>query len=147
AAGAAESAYLRLSGAAPSLPAMPLYRADNERLLALVPRPAPAPQATTTTVTTPAVTQEPEQPLATPDVPAIEDAIVAHWDAINAGDYPLAFSYLSPRLQSSSGRTNWLNDKYADRPQSSEISFADVSVSGPSATAYVSFSTRGNETG
>jgi serine/threonine-protein kinase len=148
AAGAAESAYLRLSGASPSLPAMPLHRADARRLLALVPKPAPAPQATaTTTVTTPAVTPEPQQSPLEPDVPAIEDTITGHWAAIDAGDYPLAFSYFSPSLQSSSGRANWLNDKYADRPQSSSIRFERVVASGSTATAYVSFTTRGNETG
>jgi hypothetical protein len=153
AAGAAESAYLRLSGASPSLPAMPLHRADDRRLLALVPKPVPAPQVTATTtvttpaVSTPAVAPEPQQSPVEPDVPAIEDTITAHWNAIDSGDYPLAFSYFSPRLQASSGRANWLNDKYADQPQSSAIAFDRVTVAGPSATAYVTFTTRGNETG
>jgi serine/threonine protein kinase len=144
AAGNAESAYVRLSGAAPSLPTMPLSKADHEGLLLLVPKPKPK------------VTQQPVAPPPPPPPPPVSttndqeqiaQTIHGHWQAVNNGNYEYAFSFFSPKLQSQAGRANWLDDKYRDRPTSSEISVQSVSVSGDYATAYVNFTTRGQETG
>jgi hypothetical protein len=128
----ADDQYIRLTGAAPAVPIMPIPQADHVHLLDFVPPPQP------TTTTTP-----PPQPSA---VQAIKTMIRAHWRAVNNGDYELAFSYFSPRLQSAVGRTNWVQDKEVDQPTSTRITFQAVSVSGTSATAYVSFSSRGQET-
>jgi serine/threonine protein kinase len=140
-AGHAQDAYARLSGAAPSLPAMAIHRADTQRLLAIVPKPKPKvnpqpppPAPVTTPVSADAVTQ-------------IEATIRSHWDAINSGDYTLAYDYFSSHLQSTQARDGWIQDKNIDQPTSSAISFGTVSVFGSSADAYVNFTTVGHETG
>ena len=49
-----------------------------------------------------------------------------HWQAINAGQYELAHSYLSPRYRRQFAYSDWLASKYRDRPQASAISAATL---------------------
>ncbi len=139
----AEEAYARLDGAAASLPAMPLHRADHLHLLAVVPKPAPKPKPTPFR---PPVSQ-PSSPTPSADDRALVESVISrHWQAINAGDYERAYNYFSRRLQSQQARSSWIRDKLVDRPRSSQISIGSVSISGDVAYANVSFATVGQET-
>jgi hypothetical protein len=79
------------------------------------------------------------------EVQAIKATIQRHWQAINLGDYVLAFSYLSPNYRSKF--PDWVRDKNKDQPRSSPIRFGPVKISGSTAQAAVSFRTVGHETG
>jgi hypothetical protein len=135
---AAEDSYVRLSGAAPTLPTMPLAAADARRLSLLIPRKQRIVPVTPV--------YSPSGPAAGP---AIEATVQSHWNAINAGNYLQAYSYFSPRVrnESSTAESNWIADKNRDQPQSTPISFSGLNVSATSAVVDVSFQTRGHETG
>jgi hypothetical protein len=78
---------------------------------------------------------------------AVASAVRAHWEAINRGDYELAYDSFSPRLQSTFSRQGWVRDKLIDRPKASAITVSSVSVQGQVAYAQVSFTTVGRKTG
>ena len=140
---AARNSYFRLHGAAPIIPVVSLPIGVHEHLRSLVTRPQPAVTTPAPTTTTPAPTVAPNT---SSDAAAISNVLVSHWQAINNGDYYGAYAFFSPNFQRRATAAGWVRDKNIDRPQSSPISVRGVSVSGNSATAYVSFSTRGSET-
>jgi serine/threonine-protein kinase len=143
----AEEAYARLSGAAPTLPTMPVRRADHLHLLDVVALPRPKPQPRTETTAPPTTTIQSQPTNSTSlDQSAVAAVITDHWQAINEGDYDRAYSYLSPRIQSQFSRSNWVKDKLIDRPRSSPISIQSISIEGDTAYAYVNFKTIGQET-
>jgi len=140
---AVRQSYVLLHEVAPSIPVVPIPPGVHRRLNSFVTAPtvpSPAP-----VVTAPGPSAAPPASLAA-DEQAIRDVVAAHWQAINASDYGRAYSYFSPTFKSRNSASGWIADKNVDRPTSSGLSFGGVSVSGYSATVYVSFRTRGYET-
>lgn len=140
-----EEAYARLAGAAPGLATMPLYRSDHVHLLNLVPKPKRVPRPTVNPGDSFTPSPRVPGPSDSATNAALANTIREHWQAINVGDYERAYSFFSPHLQSQQARSNWIQDKLVDRPQSSVIAIHSISVQGGTAYVGVSFRTIGEE--
>jgi hypothetical protein len=132
---AADDAYQQLAGTSNRFPAMPINRTDHQHLLELVHKPRPPTPTVPTT-----------RPSSSADKRAIEQAVSAHWQAINNGNYTLAFSYFSPSFQSRVTRGGWIADKDQDQPIERNLAFQGVDVRGSTASVDLTFETRGQYT-
>jgi hypothetical protein len=111
---------------------------------------APQPLAATTCqsalppVAAPAQTSPPSPGGGAPAAPdLIKQTIVDHWQAINAGNYQLAFSLFSPSYQALVGESGWLANKRLDQPTSTPIAFGTTQVAGTTGSVQVNFNTFG----
>jgi Domain of unknown function (DUF4352) len=71
------------------------------------------------------------------DAAAAEEAVQAHWNAIERGDYRDAYGYLSADQQRTFSEAGWVQDHQRDAPTSADVEVAAADVGTSTGTVEV----------